>query len=59
MVGGHKAQEAACGGRKVATSAISPKKSRLPRTVLAVRLQDGGISTSGRALQPLEQAQAA
>ena len=48
--GGGEAQEAACGGSKVATPAIL---SRLPDPVLAVRLQDCKISTFGRALHHL------
>ena len=46
-VGGGEAQEAACGGSKVAIHAIL---SRLPDPVLAVRLQDCKVSTFGRAL---------
>jgi len=46
-VGGGEAQEAACGGSKVAMHAIL---SRLPDPVLAVRLQDCKVSTFGRAL---------
>ena len=55
-MGGGEAQEAACGGSKVAIPAIL---SRLPDPVLAVRLQDCKISTFGRALPHLDQAQAA
>ena len=56
LVGGGEAQEAACGGSKVAIPAIL---SRLPDPVLAVRLQDCKVSTFGRALHHLDQAQAA
>ena len=56
MKGGGEAQEAACGGSKVAIPAIL---SRLPDPVLAVRLQDCKVSTFGRALHHLDQAQAA
>ena len=55
-VGVDEAQEAACGGSKVAIPAIL---SRLPDPVLAVRLQDCKVSTFGRALHHLDQAQAA
>ena len=54
--GGGEAQEAACGGSKVAIPAIL---SRLPGPLLAVRLQDCKVSTFGRALHRLDQAQAA
>ena len=53
--GGGEAQEAACGGSKVANPAIL---SRLPGPVLAVCLQDCKVSTLGRALHRLDQAQA-
>ena len=55
-MGSGEAQEAACGGSKVAIPAIL---SRLPDPVIAVRLQDCKISTFGRALHHLDQAQAA
>ena len=54
--GGGEAQEAACGGGKVAIPAIL---RRLPGPRHAVRLQDCKISTFGRALHHLDQAQAA
>jgi len=56
LAGGGEAQEAACGGSKVANPAIL---SRLPGPVLAVCLQDCKVSTFGRALHRLDQAQAA
>ena len=55
LAGGGEAQEAACGGSKVANPAIL---SRLPGPVLAVCLQDCKVSTLGRALHRLDQAQA-
>ena len=54
--GGGEAQEAACGGGKVAIPAIL---TRLPDPGHAVRLQDCKVSTFGRALHHLDQAQAA
>ena len=54
--GGGEAQKAACGGGKVAIYAIL---TRLPDPGLAVRLQDCKVSTFGRALHRLDQAQAA
>ena len=55
LAGGGEAQEAACGGSKVANPAIL---SRLPGPVLAVCLQDCKVSTLGRALHRQDQAQA-
>merc|ERR1712086_554007 len=54
--GGGEAQEAACGGGKVAVPAIL---TRLPDPGHAVRLQDCKVSTLGRALHRLDQVQAA
>ena len=54
--GGGEAQEAACGGGKVAIPAIL---TRLPGPGHAVRLQDCEVSTLGRALHRLDQVQAA
>ena len=54
--GGGEAQEAACGGGKVAIPAIL---TRLPDPGHAVRLQDCKVSTFGRALHHLNQVQAA
>ena len=54
--GGGEAQEAACGGGKVAIPAIL---TRLPDPGHAVRLQDCKVSTFGRALHRLDQVQAA
>jgi hypothetical protein len=54
--GGSEAQEAACGGGKVAIPAIL---TRLPDPGRAVRLQDCKVSTFGRALHRLDQVQAA
>ena len=54
--GGGEAQEAACGGGKVAIPAIL---TRLPGPGHAVRLQDCKVSTFGRALHRLDQVQAA
>ena len=48
--GGGEAQEAACGGGKVAIPAIL---TRLPDPGHAVRLQDCKVSTLGRALHRL------
>ena len=56
LAGGGEAQGAACSGSKVAIPAIL---SRFPDPVLAVRLQDCKVSTFGRALHHLDQAQAA
>ena len=53
--GGGEAQEAACGGGKVAIPAIL---TRLPDPGHAVRLQDCKVSTFGRALHRLDQVQA-
>ena len=54
--GGGEAQEAACGGGKVAIPAIL---TRLPGPWHAVRLQDSKVSTFGRALYRPDQVQAA
>ena len=54
--GGGEAQEAACGGGKVAIPAIL---TRLPDPGHAVRLQDCKISTFDRALHRPDQVQAA
>ena len=54
--GGGEAQEAACGGGKVAIPAIL---THLPDPGLAVRLQDCKVSTLGCALRYLDQVQAA
>ena len=54
--GGGEAQEAACGGGKVAIPAIL---TRLPDPGHAVRLQDCKVSTFGRALHQLDRVQAA
>ena len=54
--GGGEAQEAACGGGKVAIPAIL---TRLPDPGHAVRLQGCKVSTFGRALHRLDQVQAA
>jgi hypothetical protein len=54
--GGGEAQEAACGGDKVAIPAIL---TRLPGPGHAVRLQDCKVSTFGRALHRPDQVQAA
>ena len=54
--GGGEAQEAACGGGKVAIPAIL---TRLPDPGHAVRLQDCKIATFGRALHRPDQVQAA
>ena len=54
--GGGEAQEAACGGGKVAIPAIL---TRLPDPGHAVRLQDCNVSTFGRALHRPDQVQAA
>ena len=50
--GGGAAQEAVCGGGKVAISAFL---TRLPDLGYAVRLQDRKVSTFGRALHRLDQ----
>ena len=54
--GGGAAQEAACGGGKVAIPAIL---TRLPDPGHAVRLQDCKVSTFGRALRRLDKVKAA
>ena len=54
--GGGEAQEAACGGGKVAIPAIL---THLPDPGLAVRLQDCKVSTFSCALRHLDQVQAA
>ena len=54
--GGGEAQKAACGGGKVAIYAIL---TRLSDPGHAVRLQDCKVSTLGRALDHLDQVQAA